>query len=269
MLTRRLFNHASLLGLFNPFYPDPSPQEEPQQKWLEIYDDAVIETACSALRDGSRRKRLVGLAPKWCPACQHRSSPKNSLKSNEYFEIEWIEADDWEGVKPPQYPAVIDTETRCQFFGSVLTKQAQLQSGVLTMTADAENLFNYIDETNAKYAAQGKLTLPTKSSIIPAIGKIDRRLIEGVLKVAKASFDLSFGSGPFEYTEGSATLIVPQGTGFNYSRQKTGEAKLVFTNRPTIRLLGLIDQKIDGFTITPNSFVINLRLFPDIPVDVA
>lgn len=259
MITRRLFNQASLLGLFNPFYPTPSPQEEPL-RLFEIYDDSVVESACTAIQAGSRRKRLIGLSPKWCPHCNSKNAPKFHMKSNDYYEIEWLEQDSWEGVKPPQYPAVIDTETRCQFFGNAIS--------FIGVSPGPEAFFARIEATNQQYESQGLLKLPQRStSIVPAIGKIDRRIIDGLLLIKTGQ--LSMTHDPYEYVEKSMALRFPSDVGFQYQRMvDSSQAKLTFRNKPSIRLLNLIEQKIDGFTVTPDSFTINLRLFPDIPLDV-
>lgn len=220
----------------------PSPQEVS----TEIIKEVTVETKpLVSLYDSSKlsletitESKLIGLSPSWCSACRLSTSPVNRL-----LDIDW-QAIEMEGC--PQYPAVYDPETKHFYFGTALNSLETLDASIDSIKK--QKGFN------------------TTKSILPAIGSVDKDQLKFILELLGTSGSFQRGAKPLSKSYNSFNITFPADLKLSWSTANE-ETKFVL-NKPVPVKLFLFEQKVTGLTITPTKVTLNLRMCPDLSLEV-
>jgi hypothetical protein len=208
----------------------PSPQKETRIVRFVPYENVKLVQS----------KRLVGLAPKWCPHCP---SAKARLP-----EVDWLSEDTFQGITPVQYPVVFDPETKVQVFGSAL--------------GDIQSVRNSVEAANQKYVKG--YAKPSQE----IIGKVEggKEALQAILFVTgkKGRWIREDKGGEIEFWGVKAKL--PDNFEAVYSTE--GEVTTFkFPKKPSVNLI-IVQLTLSGITASPDKIKLNIDWFPDYPIDL-
>lgn len=207
----------------------PSPQKVEPVQFIPYKNVQLVQS-----------KRLVGLAPSWCPHC-----PKAKSRLPE---IEWLDADQFEGITPVQYPVVFDPETKVQVFGIALN--------------DMTTVLNYVENANKKYVkGYAKKTQAT-------VGKIKggKEAIQVILAITGKKGRWIREDKGYEGKLWGVSYKLPDNFEAIYDTVDS-VTTFKFPKKPTVNLI-IIELTLSGITVSPDKVKLNIDFWPDYPVDL-